>query len=68
MESDIWKNYKVNIKIAQFFEVSNDGLIDTKELNPNITHIMIFDDVMLNDQTKIKEYFCKGRHNNVNIF
>ena len=29
---------------------------------------MIFDDVMLNDQTKIKEYFCKGRHNNVNVF
>jgi hypothetical protein len=29
---------------------------------------MVFDDVMLSDQTKIKEYFTKGRHNNVNIF
>ena len=29
---------------------------------------MIFDDVMLNDPTKIKEYFCRGRHNNVNVF
>jgi len=67
MESDIRKKYKVNIKIAQFFE-DGDSIIDTKELNPKITHIMIFDDVMLNDQTTIKEYFCKGRHNNVNVF
>src|SRR6476469_2032146 len=66
-ESDIRTKYKVNIKIAQFFE-GNNNLIYAKELNPNITHIMIFDDVMLSDQTKIKEYFCKGRHNNVNIF
>ena len=29
---------------------------------------MVFDDVMLADQTKIKEYFCTGRHNNVNVF
>ena len=29
---------------------------------------MIFDDVMLNDQTKIKNYFCTSRHNNVNVF
>lgn len=69
MESDIRKKYKVNIKIAQFFE-GNEGssMIDPKELNPKITHIMIFDDVMLNDQTTIKDYFCKGRHNNVNVF
>ena len=29
---------------------------------------MIFDDVMNADQTKIKDYFCRGRHNNVNVF
>jgi hypothetical protein len=29
---------------------------------------MVFDDVMLKDQTKMKEYFCMGRHNNVNVF
>ena len=43
-------------------------IIDPKELDPKISHVMVFDDVMLNDQTKIKEYFCRGRHNNVNIF
>ena len=29
---------------------------------------MIFDDVMLDDQTTMKEYFCSGRHNNINVF
>ena len=29
---------------------------------------MIFDDVMMADQTFIKKYFCQGRHNNVNVF
>ena len=29
---------------------------------------MIFDDVMLDDITAIKKYFCSGRHNNVNVF
>src|SRR5580698_10007116 len=38
MESDIQKKYKVNITIAQFFE-DGDPIIDTKELNPKITHI-----------------------------
>ena len=68
MESDIREKCKINTKISEFFEGSDDSIIDAKELDPKITHIMIFDDVMLNDQTKIKEYFCKGRHNNVNIF
>ena len=44
------------------------NIIDPKELDPKIVHVMVLDDVMLSDQTKIKEYFCKGRHNNVNIF
>ena len=29
---------------------------------------MVFDDVMLEDQTMMKKYFCSGRHNNVNAF
>ena len=29
---------------------------------------MVFDDVMLSDQTTIKEYFCKGRHNSASVF
>jgi len=29
---------------------------------------MIFDDVMLKDQFVIKDYFCRGRHNNASVF
>jgi hypothetical protein len=71
LESDIKEKYNINIKIGHFFEDDEEGasnIIDPKELDPKISHIMVFDDVMLSDQTKIKEYFCKGRHNNVNIF
>ena len=30
--------------------------------------MMIFDDVMNSNQDKIRDYFCKGRHNNVCVF
>ena len=29
---------------------------------------MVFDAVMLEDQRKIKEYFCRDTHNNVHVF
>ena len=29
---------------------------------------MIFDDIMNADQSVIKDYFCRGRHNSVNVF
>ena len=55
------------IKICHFFDVDHE-IKDPSELNTNISHIMLFDDVMNTDQTKIKDYFCRGRHNNVNVF
>jgi len=54
-------------KIAYFFD-GDEEIKNPSELDPQRKHVMIFDDVMFDDQTKIKEYFCKGRHNNVNIF
>jgi len=59
--------YRINVTIAHFFD-ADDEIKNPKELDPNLKHVMVFDDVMLDDQTKIKEYFCKGRHNNVNVF
>jgi len=47
---------------------NDDEIKNPEELNPETNHIMIFDDVMLSDQTTIREYFCRGRHNNVNVF
>ena len=44
------------------------SLIDPIELDKNQNHVMVFDDVMLEDQTMMKKYFCSGRHNNVNVF
>jgi hypothetical protein len=55
------------LKIAHFLE-ADEEIVDPSTLDKTKNHIMIFDDVMLKDQTVIKEYFCKGRHNNVNVF
>ena len=54
-------------KIAHFFD-SDGEIVNPSELDKNENHIMIFDDVMLKDQTVIKDYFCRGRHNNVSVF
>ena len=56
-----------DVKIVQFFD-SDVEIKNPSELDPKGKHIMIFDDVMNADQAIIKDYFCKGRHNNVNIF
>jgi hypothetical protein len=55
------------IKIAHFLD-ADEEIVDPSTLDKNKNHIMIFDDVMLKDQTQIKDYFCRGRHNNVNVF
>jgi hypothetical protein len=61
--------YKTNqrVKIAYFFDADTE-ILNPSELDRNKNHVMIFDDVMLTDQTLIKDYFCRGRHNNVNVF
>src|SRR5271157_4571455 len=55
------------VKIAHFVD-ADEEIVDPNTLDKNQNHIMIFDDVMLKDQTQIKDYFCRGRHNNVNVF
>ena len=59
--------FKTPLKIVNFFE-GPEEIKDPKNLDSNQRHIMIFDDVMNADQTVIKDYFCRGRHNNVNVF
>ncbi|HLX52491.1 MAG TPA: ATPase/DNA packaging protein [Aquella sp.] len=60
-------NTSQSVKIADFFD-TDEEIINPSELDKNKNHIMIFDDVMLKDQSVIKDYFCRGRHNNVNVF
>jgi len=59
--------FHISVKIGHFFE-SDEEIKDPKNLDANQRHIMIFDDVMNADQSVIKDYFCRGRHNNVNVF
>ena len=68
MKKIIMNKTKQNVKIAHFCDPAEKQLIDPVELDKKQNHVMIFDDVMLDDQTTIKKYFCSGRHNNVNVF
>ena len=70
MERFMENKTKQPVKIANFFDPSDEKttLLDPIELDKNQNHVMVFDDVMLEDQTMIKKYFCSGRHNNVNVF
>src|SRR5277367_2041184 len=67
LENAIKSRFRINTKIAHFYD-TDDEIKNLSELDSNTNHVMVFDDVMLNDQTRIKDYFCRGRHNNVNVF
>lgn len=67
LEKIIKQKLNQSIQIAHFFDGA-DEMKNPSELDKNKNHIMIFDDVMMEDQTIIKKYFCQGRHNNVNVF
>ena len=54
-------------KILHLFG-SDEDIVDPSELDRSKCHVMIFDDVMNSNKDKIKDYFCKGRHNNVCVF
>ena len=55
------------MKTAHFLD-ADEEIVNPSTLALNQNHIMIFDDVMLKDQTQVKDYFCRARHNNVNVF
>jgi hypothetical protein len=67
LENIILHNTGRVVKIAHFFD-ADDEILNPSKLDKSKNHIMIFDDVMLKDQSVIKDYFCRGRHNNVSVF
>jgi Poxvirus A32 protein len=67
LEELIFGNTNKKVEIAQFFDDDTE-IMNPSQLDQNKNHIMIFDDVMMEDQSVIKDYFCRGRHNNVNVF
>lgn len=52
------------VKIFTFFE--NDKVISPEKVLPN--SIFIMDDVIGEHQQVIREFFCRGRHNKIDIF
>lgn len=67
LEQMIKTKYGINHKIGYFYD-GDEEIKNPSELDKQKSHIMIFDDVMNADQKTIKDYFCRGRHNNVNVF
>lgn len=53
-----------DVKFSKFKE--NDHVINTTEAKPN--SIIIFDDVSCENQNNIRDYFCMGRHKNIDAF
>lgn len=53
---------KVNTRLAYFFSTCED-LIPLDDCKPN--SLVVFDDCITDEQSKIKEYFTRGRHKNV---
>ena len=55
MEKIIREQDKESVKIAHFCNPAEKQLIDPVELNKIQNHVMVFDDVMLDDQIAIKK-------------
>ncbi len=52
---------------AEFYDHCND-IPDPSELNSNEKNLMIFDDCILEKQSKAETYYTRGRHNNCDSF
>jgi hypothetical protein len=53
--------------VCQFYE-NSDEVPDPRELNSVHKNLMIFDDLLLEKQSKCKDYYVRGRHSNVDCF
>ena len=45
----------------------SEQILDPQEFDETLYHVICFDDVMVENQSKIVDYFCRGRHNNFNV-
>ena len=57
LEKLIYDNEKKTVKIAQFFDADTE-IMNPSKLDQSKNHIMVFDDVMMKDQSVIKDYFA----------
>ena len=59
MKKFIQNKTKQSVEIAHFCDTAEKQLIDPVELDKKQNHVIIFDDVMLDDQTAIKSIFVQ---------
>ena len=52
---------------TEFYDDCNE-IPDPSELNPSDKNLMIFDDCILEKQSKAESYYTRGRHNNCDSF
>jgi len=64
----VFKSQTKTSKDIVTFHSPDEGIINPSALDKNKTHVVIFDDVMNENQKDMTDYFCQGRHNNVNVF
>ena len=57
---------KVDVE-CNFFEASDD-VPDPRELNSDNKNLMVFDDLLLENQNMCEKYYIRGRHSNVDCF
>ncbi len=67
LNSEYKKKTKINKDIVTFHN-PDEGIANPSTLDKNKTHVVIFDDVMNEKQKDMTDYFCRGRHNNANVF
>ena len=60
------KKENIQINIQCFSE--SECVPDPNEIDPNLKTLIIFDDIMLEKQNKIEDYYTRGRHNNIDCF
>jgi hypothetical protein len=66
-EIDLEKSKNENsIQINCFSE--SDEIPDPTDIDPNLKTLIIFDDIMLEKQSKVESYYTRGRHNNIDCF
>ena len=57
---------KVDVE-CNFFEAADD-VPDPRELNSDNKNLMVFDDLLLENQNMCEKYYIRGRHSNVDCF
>uniref|UniRef100_A0A1I7W6H4 Kinesin motor domain-containing protein n=1 Tax=Heterorhabditis bacteriophora TaxID=37862 RepID=A0A1I7W6H4_HETBA len=60
------ENENVSIQVHCFDNY--ECVSDPKEIDPNLKTLIIVDDIKLEKQNKVENYYTRGRHNNVDCF